>query len=68
MTAAKQGPRREWTEIRPGRASRRVARINLYKLYKPPGTQFTAQLTCFTSTKLQILTPEELLLLQAVAI
>jgi hypothetical protein len=29
-----------------------------------PGTQFTTQFTCFHSTKVQILTPEELVLLQ----
>ena len=68
MAAENQGPHREWTEIRPGRASRPVARINLCKLYKPPGTQFTTQFTCFTSKKLQTLTPEELLYLQGVTI
>ena len=32
---------------------------------RPPGTQFTTQFTCFTSTKVQRLTPEDLLFRQA---
>ena len=33
--------------------------------YEFTGPQFTTHFTCFTSTKVQILTPEELLFLQA---